>query len=74
MNLVVQSILADRGADVIKIENKEIGGNPSRFMGPYFLGSGDSLVFQGWNTNKRSVSLDMKSEAGRAEFEKLEPA
>ena len=63
--------LADMGAEVIKIENKEIGGDPSRFMGPYFLGSGDSLVFQGWNTNKKSISLDMKTEAGRAEFEKL---
>ena len=63
--------LADMGADVIKIENKEIGGDPSRFMGPYFLGSGDSLVFQGWNTNKQSVCLDLKTEAGRAEFETL---
>ena len=63
--------LADMGADVIKIENKEIGGDPSRFMGPYFLSSGDSLVFQGWNTNKQSVSLDLKTDEGRAEFEKL---
>jgi crotonobetainyl-CoA:carnitine CoA-transferase CaiB-like acyl-CoA transferase len=63
--------LADMGADLIKIENKEIGGDPSRFMGPYFLGSGDSLVFQGWNTNKQSVSLDLKTEEGRTAFEKL---
>jgi crotonobetainyl-CoA:carnitine CoA-transferase CaiB-like acyl-CoA transferase len=63
--------LADMGADVIKIENKEIGGDPSRSMGPFFLGQGDSLVFQGWNTNKQSISLDLKSPEGRAELEKL---
>ncbi|MEJ8850036.1 CoA transferase [Variovorax rhizosphaerae] len=63
--------LADMGAEVIKIENKDIGGDPARFMGPYFLGTGDSLVFQGWNTNKQSVSLDLKTPQGRAEFEQL---
>lgn len=63
--------LADMGAEVIKIENKEIGGDPSRSMGPYFLGQGDSLVFQGWNTNKRSMLLDMKSSVDRDAFEEL---
>lgn len=63
--------LADMGADLIKIENKDIGGDPSRFMGPHFLGSGDSLVFQGWNTNKQSISLDLKTAEGRAAFEAL---
>lgn len=63
--------LADMGADVIKIENKEMGGDPSRFMGPYFLDSGDSLVFQGWNTNKRSICLDLKAPEGRNAFEQL---
>ena len=63
--------LADMGADVIKIENKDIGGDPARFMGPYFLGAGDSLVFQGWNTNKKSVSLDLKTAEGRAAFDAL---
>jgi crotonobetainyl-CoA:carnitine CoA-transferase CaiB-like acyl-CoA transferase len=63
--------LADMGAQVIKIENKDIGGDPSRHMGPYFLGRGDSLVFQGWNTNKQSLMLDLKDAADRAEFEKL---
>lgn len=63
--------LADMGAEVFKIENKDIGGDPARSMGPYFLGQGDSLVFQGWNTNKRSLMLDMKSADDRAFFEKL---
>jgi crotonobetainyl-CoA:carnitine CoA-transferase CaiB-like acyl-CoA transferase len=63
--------LADMGAEVFKIENKDIGGDPARSMGPYFLGQGDSLVFQGWNTNKRSLMLDMKSADDRAVFERL---
>lgn len=63
--------LADMGATVIKIENKDIGGDPSRFMGPYFVGEGDSLVFEGWNTNKQSVSLDLKAAEGRAVFDEL---
>lgn len=63
--------LADLGADVIKIENQDIGGDPARFMGPHFLGNGESLVFQGWNTNKRSISLDLKSDQGRARFHEL---
>ncbi len=63
--------LADMGARVIKIENAEIGGDPARFMGPYFLGAGDSLVFQGWNTNKESLSLDLKQPEGRTRFEEL---
>jgi crotonobetainyl-CoA:carnitine CoA-transferase CaiB-like acyl-CoA transferase len=63
--------LADMGAEVIKIENKEIGGDPARGMGPYFLKSGESLVFQGWNTNKETLELDLKTAAGRGAFEKL---
>lgn len=63
--------LADMGAEVIKIENKAIGGDPSRHIGPYHLGEADSLFFQGWNTNKRSVVLDMKAEDDRKVFEKL---
>jgi crotonobetainyl-CoA:carnitine CoA-transferase CaiB-like acyl-CoA transferase len=63
--------LADMGADLIKIENKDIGGDPSRHMGPHFLGQGDSLVFQGWNTNKQSLCLDLKNEQDRQRFEQL---
>ena len=63
--------LADMGAEVIKIENKTIGGDPTRYIGPYLLGDQDSLYFQGWNTNKRSVSLDMKSAEDRRAFEKM---
>lgn len=60
--------LATLGAEVIKIENPDIGGDPARHTGPYLLGEADSQYFQSWNLNKRSVTLDIKSEAGRAAF------
>ncbi|HEY8356499.1 MAG TPA: CoA transferase [Ramlibacter sp.] len=63
--------LAHLGAEVIKIENPATGGDPSRYTGPYLLGEADGEYFQGWNTNKRSLSLDIKSGSGRAAFESL---
>ena len=62
--------LAELGAEVIKIEAPE-GGDPSRQVGPYKLGENDSEYFQAWNLGKKSVTLDMKSEAGRRQFEAL---
>ncbi len=63
--------LADLGAEVIKIENAETGGDMARSGGPYPLGTDDSLYFQGWNTNKKSVTLDLKSEEGQAALHAL---
>jgi crotonobetainyl-CoA:carnitine CoA-transferase CaiB-like acyl-CoA transferase len=63
--------LADMGAEVIKIENAGIGGDPSRRTGPHLLGDSDSLYFQTWNQNKRSVVLDLKSAEGWRDFEQL---
>jgi len=63
--------LADLGAEVIKIENPATGGDPSRHTGPHLLGPNDSQYFQGWNLNKRSVAIDLKSPLGRAAFEQL---
>jgi CoA:oxalate CoA-transferase len=55
-------ILADLGADVVKVENPD-GGDDSRRMPPQF---GDqSALYQAMNRNKRSLVLDLKSEAGR---------
>ena len=62
--------LADLGAEVIKIESPP-GGDVSRSTGPYFLGDGDSLFFQTFNLNKRSLRLDLKAAEGRALFERL---
>jgi crotonobetainyl-CoA:carnitine CoA-transferase CaiB-like acyl-CoA transferase len=60
-------LFADYGADVIKIERPD-GGDPARRMPPFFHdepnleGSG---LFLHLNTNKRSVTLNLKSPAGR---------
>ncbi len=62
--------LAELGAEVIKIEAPQ-GGDPSRQVGPYKLGENDSEYFQAWNLGKKSVTLDMKAEAGRRQFEAL---
>lgn len=63
--------LADLGAEVIKIENPVGGGDVGRSVGPYFFGSGDSHFHQSFNRNKRSITLDLKSDAGREEFHRL---
>ena len=63
--------LADLGAEVIKIENPNTGGDVSRGNGPFFLGEGDSEFFQTFNANKKSFALDLKAPGGRAVFEKL---
>ena len=54
--------LADFGADVIKIENTGTGDS-SRTWNP-FIG-GESMHYMYMNRNKRSVSLNLKSEAGK---------
>jgi crotonobetainyl-CoA:carnitine CoA-transferase CaiB-like acyl-CoA transferase len=64
------AMLAELGADVIKIEPGP-GGEPSRRVGPFFAGPGDSLYYQTWHAGKRSVLLDLKSADGRAGFERL---
>ena len=63
--------LADMGAEVIKIENPASGGDFARATGPYFLGENDSLYFQSFNLNKKSLTLDLKSEAGKEILHKL---
>ena len=63
--------LADLGAEVIKVENLAIGGDPARKTGPFFLGEDDSEYFQTWNMNKKSVSLDLRSDEGKAALTRL---
>jgi len=63
--------LADLGAEVIKIENREQGGDATRNMGPYFLGPNDSHFFQTFNLNKKSVTLNLKTDAGQEVFRRL---
>ena len=63
--------LADMGADVVKIENRATGGDTSRGVGPYFLGDDDSQFFQTFNRNKRSLTLDLKTEKGQEVLHRL---
>jgi crotonobetainyl-CoA:carnitine CoA-transferase CaiB-like acyl-CoA transferase len=63
--------LADLGAEVIKVENAAVGGDPARRTGPYFLGEVDSEYFQTWNCNKKSVALDLRSDRGRSALHQL---
>ena len=64
-------LLADLGAEVIKIENPLTGGDVSRFVSPHLIGDKDSQFFQTFNRNKKSLSLDLKSGEGRQAFESL---
>jgi formyl-CoA transferase len=57
-------ILGDLGADVIKIENPA-GGDDTRALGPQPALAGQSPMFLSLNRSKRSVALDLKSDAGR---------
>lgn len=56
-------MLADMGADVIKVEKID-GGDDSRRMVPPTVGD-ESAAFLMMNRNKRGLSLDLKSEAGK---------
>ncbi len=62
-------VLADMGADVIKVE-KPNGGDDNRRMAPPFLKDW-SAGFLAVNRNKRSLSLDLRGEAGRGVFRRL---
>lgn len=64
-------LLAELGADVIKIEAPSMGGDVSRATGPYFLGEQDSQFFQTFSRGKSSLALELKSPEGRAQFEEL---
>ena len=63
-------ILGDLGAEVIKIEPPD--GDSMRPISPV-AAPGMSAVFANCNRNKRSVVLDLKSEAGKAALMKLIP-
>ena len=60
-------MMADQGADVIKVE--PAAGDPVRQMAPFE--AGQSVWFANLNRGKRSVSLDLKSAAGRARLWEL---
>ena len=67
--------LAQLGAEVIKIEPPQKdgkgGGDTARAVGPHFLRKGESLYFQSFNLNKKSLTLNLRSDEGQAIFSDL---
>jgi formyl-CoA transferase/CoA:oxalate CoA-transferase len=62
-------ILADLGADVLKVEQPGMGDG-SRQWGPPFI-EGESAYFLSVNRNKKSITLNLKSEKGKEILHKL---
>lgn len=70
--LYCTKLLADLGADVLKIEPP--GGDPARSIGPFFHDETDpekSLHFFHFNTSKRSITLNLDAAEGRDIFKRL---
>lgn len=63
-------LLADLGAHVVKVEMPEIGDD-ARHFGPFK--QGQSLYFLSLNRGKQSISLNLKTEAGKQIFKELVP-
>jgi crotonobetainyl-CoA:carnitine CoA-transferase CaiB-like acyl-CoA transferase len=62
--------LADLGAEIVKIEDPASRGDVGRYVPPYAEDE-DSLFFETFNRNKKSVSLDLRTPRGREVFERL---
>ncbi len=65
-------LLGDAGAEVIKIERPG-SGDPRRAMPPFAERDGKKKAagFMGYNRNKKSVALDIRSDAGKEVFRRL---
>jgi crotonobetainyl-CoA:carnitine CoA-transferase CaiB-like acyl-CoA transferase len=64
-------LLADLGAEVIKVENPADGGDVGRVIGPHFFSDGDSHFFQAFNRNKQSITINLKDAEGKKLFHRL---
>jgi len=65
-------LLADLGAEVIKIEKP--GGDPGRNIGPFYQNVPDpekSLTWFAYNTNKKGITLDIETTDGQEIFKRL---
>lgn len=60
--------LADQGAEAIKIENPNTGGDFARDVGPYFFTPEHSEFFHAYNRNKKSLGLDLSKPEAREVF------
>ena len=62
--------LAELGAEIIKVEDPSVGGDVGRTVPPY-AADGDSLFFESFNRDKSSITLDIRTDEGRAVFHDL---
>ena len=62
-------MLADMGADVIKVEKIPGGDDSRRFLPPDI--EGESAAYMMMNRNKRGIALDLKTEGGKRVLRKL---
>jgi crotonobetainyl-CoA:carnitine CoA-transferase CaiB-like acyl-CoA transferase len=63
------ALLADMGADVIKVERIPGGDDTRRYAEPQV--NGESAAFMMMNRNKRAIAVDLKAEGGRRVLERL---
>jgi crotonobetainyl-CoA:carnitine CoA-transferase CaiB-like acyl-CoA transferase len=63
-------VLADLGADVVKVEPPDVGDQSRRSLG-FAMKGDDTAAFLAVNRNKRSVALDLKDDDQRAVFHRL---
>jgi crotonobetainyl-CoA:carnitine CoA-transferase CaiB-like acyl-CoA transferase len=63
-------VLADLGAEIIKIEDPGVGGDISRYVPPYQK-ERDSLYFQSFNRGKKSLTLNLRHPAGQSVLQDL---
>jgi crotonobetainyl-CoA:carnitine CoA-transferase CaiB-like acyl-CoA transferase len=61
-------VLADLGAEIIKVEPPE--GDIARSIGPHRIGA-HNAYFASLNRSKKSIVLDLASDGGRADFERI---
>ena len=62
-------ILADHGAEVIKVESP--AGDDTRSLGPPFNANGDAAYYSSLNRGKKCISIDLGRPRGREILERL---
>ncbi len=65
MGPICTQLLADHGAEVIKVENPNGGGDPFRKLGPPNVKEGLAAYYLSMNRSKKSVALDLKRAIAR---------
>ncbi len=63
-------LLGDLGAEIIKVENPETGGDVARYVPPYTI-ERDSVYFQSLNRNKKGITLNLQRPEARAVLHRL---